>query len=100
MVHDPDLLILDEPTTGVDPLSRRQFWSLVETLMAERPNMTVIVATAYMEEAQRFDYLVAMDDGRVLVFDETAVLTRTPSGLLEDAYIALLPPTNAAAARR
>ncbi|MDE2595122.1 MAG: ATP-binding cassette domain-containing protein, partial [Burkholderiales bacterium] len=93
LVHDPDLLILDEPTTGVDPLSRRQFWTLVETLRQERPHMTVIVATAYMEEAQRFEYLVAMDAGRVLVFDETAaVLARTPSGLLEDAYIALLPP--------
>ena len=93
LVHDPDLLILDEPTTGVDPLSRRQFWSLVETLRQERPTMTVIVATAYMEEAQRFEYLVAMDAGRVLIFDDTAkVLARTPSGQLEDAYIDLLPP--------
>ncbi|MDE2076184.1 MAG: ABC transporter ATP-binding protein, partial [Burkholderiales bacterium] len=93
LVHDPDLLILDEPTTGVDPLSRRQFWTLVETLRRERPGMTVIVATAYMEEAQRFEYLVAMDAGQVLVFDETTqVLARTPSGQLEDAYIALLPP--------
>ncbi|HET8693488.1 MAG TPA: ribosome-associated ATPase/putative transporter RbbA [Aquabacterium sp.] len=93
LVHDPDLLILDEPTTGVDPLSRRQFWTLVETLRRERPGMTVIVATAYMEEAQRFEYLVAMDAGQVLVFDETTqVLAKTPSGQLEDAYIALLPP--------
>ncbi|HEX5356414.1 MAG TPA: ribosome-associated ATPase/putative transporter RbbA [Aquabacterium sp.] len=93
LVHDPDLLILDEPTTGVDPLSRRQFWSLVETLRRERPGMTVIVATAYMEEAERFEYLVAMDAGRILVFDETcAVLERTPEKTLEAAYIALLPP--------
>ncbi|TAK94024.1 MAG: ABC transporter ATP-binding protein, partial [Aquabacterium sp.] len=93
LVHDPDLLILDEPTTGVDPLSRRQFWALVETLRQERPGMTVIVATAYMEEAERFEYLVAMDAGRILVFDETqAVLTRTPQHTLEAAYIALLPP--------
>jgi ribosome-dependent ATPase len=93
LVHDPDLLILDEPTTGVDPLSRRQFWSLVETLREERPGMTVIVATAYMEEAERFEYLVAMDAGRILVFDETpTVLARTPSHTLEAAYIDLLPP--------
>jgi ribosome-dependent ATPase len=92
LVHDPDLLILDEPTTGVDPLSRRQFWALVEALRGERPGMTVIVATAYMEEAERFEHLVAMNDGRVLVFDETpAVLARTPQGTLEAAYIALLP---------
>jgi len=93
LVHDPDLLILDEPTTGVDPLSRRQFWALVETLRQERPGMTVIVATAYMEEAERFEYLVAMDAGRILLFDETrAVLSRSPDGTLESAYIALLPP--------
>ncbi|WP_290904031.1 ribosome-associated ATPase/putative transporter RbbA [Aquabacterium sp.] len=93
LVHDPDLLILDEPTTGVDPLSRRQFWALVEALRAERPGMTVIVATAYMEEAERFEHLVAMNDGRVLVFDRTCeVLARTSQGTLEAAYIDLLPP--------
>ncbi|WP_374255752.1 ribosome-associated ATPase/putative transporter RbbA [Aquabacterium sp.] len=93
LVHDPDLLILDEPTTGVDPLSRRQFWSLVESLRRERPTMTVIVATAYMEEAERFEYLVAMNDGHILVFDHTKqVLERTPSHTLEAAYIDLLPP--------
>ena len=65
LIHDPDLLILDEPTTGVDPLSRRQFWELVGGIRERRPGMTVLVATAYMEEAGRFDQLVAMDDGQV-----------------------------------
>ena len=63
LIHDPDLLILDEPTTGVDPLSRRQFWDLIADIRAERPGMSVIVATAYMEEAARFDWLTAMHDG-------------------------------------
>ena len=66
LIHDPDLLILDEPTTGVDPLSRRQFWELVDRIRADRPGMSVLVATAYMEEAARFDWLVAMDAGKVL----------------------------------
>ncbi len=65
LIHDPDLLILDEPTTGVDPLSRRQFWELIDRMRARRPGMSVIVATAYMEEAERFDWLVAMNAGRV-----------------------------------
>ena len=64
LIHDPDLLILDEPTTGVDPLSRRQFWELIDRIRAGRPGMSVLVATAYMEEAARFDWLVAMDAGR------------------------------------
>ena len=92
LVHDPDLLILDEPTTGVDPLSRRQFWALLDSLRAERAGMTVIVATAYMEEAERFEHLVAMDAGRILISDSTRnVLARTAAPNLEAAYIALLP---------
>lgn len=93
LVHDPDLLILDEPTTGVDPLSRRQFWTLIEELRSERPGMSVIVATAYMEEAQRFQHLVAMDGGRVLISDTLSrLLAQTGTSTVEEAYVALLPP--------
>ena len=92
LIHDPDLLILDEPTTGVDPLSRKQFWDLIDHLRSERPAMSVIVATAYMEEAERFDHLVAMDAGHVLASGTPAELrTRTATASLEEAFIALLP---------
>ncbi len=92
LIHDPDLLILDEPTTGVDPLSRRQFWELIDDIRRDREGMSVIVATAYMEEAARFDWLVAMDAGAVLA-------TGTPDDLkklagaanLDTAFISLLP---------
>ena len=81
LIHDPDLLILDEPTTGVDPLSRRQFWELIDRIRADRPGMSVVVATAYMEEAARFDWLVAMDAGRVLATGTPAeLLARTGTG--------------------
>lgn len=93
LVHNPELLILDEPTTGVDPLSRRQFWSLIDELRAENPDMTVMVATAYFDEAKRFEYLLAMDDGRLIVNAPTQqVLTDTHTDTLEEAYVKLLPP--------
>ena len=90
LIHDPDLLILDEPTTGVDPLSRAQFWQLIARIRAQRPGMSVIVATAYMEEAEAFDHLVAMDAGRVLATGTPADL-RGSHATLEQAFIALLP---------
>ncbi len=92
LIHDPDLLILDEPTTGVDPLSRRQFWQLIETIRNERPGMSVVVSTAYMDEAEQFDWLVAMDAGRVLDTGTPAELKRkTATDNLEAAFIGLLP---------
>jgi ribosome-dependent ATPase len=92
LIHDPDLLILDEPTTGVDPLARAQFWDLIARIRAERSSMSVLVATAYMDEAQRFDWLVAIDDGQVLATGTPAeLLERCGAPSLEAAFIALLP---------
>ena len=92
LIHDPELLILDEPTTGVDPLSRRQFWELIGRIRAGRPGMSVLVATAYMEEAARFDWLAAMDGGRVLATGTPQeIMARTGTATLEAAFIALLP---------
>ena len=91
LVHSPDLLILDEPTTGVDPLSRRQFWALVHDLQQETAGMTVLVATAYIEEAEPFAQLWAMDAGKLLVNAPTREVMAGHANL-EEAYIRLLPP--------
>lgn len=92
LIHDPDLLILDEPTTGVDPLSRSQFWDLIRRIRASRPQMSVLIASAYMDEAQNFDWLIAMDAGKVLATGTPQqILERTDSSSLEQAFVALLP---------
>ncbi|HEY0835582.1 MAG TPA: ATP-binding cassette domain-containing protein, partial [Azospirillum sp.] len=92
LLHDPDLLILDEPTTGVDPLSRRQFWELIERIRAGRPGMTVLVATSYMDEAERFDRVLMMHAGRLLADGTPAeVKARLRAADLEGAFVALLP---------
>ena len=92
LVNDPDLLILDEPTTGVDPLSRGQFWDLINSIRARRPQMSVMVATAYMDEAERFDWLMAMDDGKIIATGTLKeLLAKTGEPNLDDAFIALMP---------
>jgi ribosome-dependent ATPase len=92
LINDPDLLILDEPTTGVDPLSRGQFWDLINSIRARRPQMSVIVATAYMDEAERFDWLMAMDEGKIIATGTLKeLLTKTGEPNLDEAFIALMP---------
>ena len=92
LINDPDLLILDEPTTGVDPLSRGQFWDLINSIRAQRPQMSVIVATAYMDEAERFDWLMAMDEGKIIATGTLKeLLAKTGEPNLDEAFIALMP---------
>lgn len=101
LIHEPDLLILDEPTTGVDPLSRRRFWDLISQIRSRHPGLSLLVATAYMEEAARFDWLVAMDGGCVLATGSVPELkAKTGKSDMEAVFVALLPESRRRAQHR
>lgn len=80
LVHQPDILLLDEPTFGVDPVSRRDLWLIVHEMVAE--GVTVVVSTAYMDEAERFDRVTFLHDGRILDLDTPDAMSSRFSGQL------------------
>jgi len=80
LIHEPRLLLLDEPTFGVDPVSRRDLWIMVHEMVAR--GVTAIVSTAYMDEAERFDRLALLHRGRAVAIDTPQALQRTLEGRL------------------
>lgn len=82
LVHEPRILLLDEPTFGVDPVSRRDLWRIVHEMVGR--GVTAVVSTAYLDEAERFDRVALLHQGRLLALDTPAALARSyPGELLE-----------------
>jgi ABC-2 type transport system ATP-binding protein len=87
LLHRPEVLFLDEPTNGVDPVSRRDFWAILYQLVKD--GLTVFVTTAYLDEAERANRVGLMHRGRLIRCDSPAAL-RGEAPTLEDAFIALI----------
>lgn len=82
LVHEPQVILLDEPTTGVDPVSRREFWKLLSQFLAQ--GITILMSTPYLDEAERCTRIVLLHEGRVLALDEPGALRSSlPGTLLE-----------------
>jgi ABC-2 type transport system ATP-binding protein len=82
LVHEPDLILLDEPTTGVDPISRREFWKLLSEFLAQ--GITILMSTPYLDEAERCSRVALLHEGAVLAIDEPGRLrTLIPGTMLE-----------------
>jgi ABC-2 type transport system ATP-binding protein len=91
LVHEPEVLILDEPTTGVDPVARREFWKLLSEFLAR--GLTILMSTPYLDEAERCARIVLLHEGRVLAVDRPSVLQSTLGGRMYEVIAdALRPP--------
>jgi ABC-2 type transport system ATP-binding protein len=90
LVHEPELLLLDEPTTGVDPVSRREFWKLLSEFLSL--GITILMSTPYLDEAERCTRVALLHEGRLLASDHpSALLAATPGAAsLEDVFISRL----------
>jgi ABC-2 type transport system ATP-binding protein len=80
LIHTPELLVLDEPTTGVDPVSRRDFWALLASL--QRRGMTILLTTPYLDEAERCQHVALVHEGRLLVLDSPDALREQSRGAM------------------
>ena len=80
LIHEPALIVLDEPTTGVDPVSRREFWKLLSEFLEQ--GITIVMATPYLDEAERCSRVALLHEGRLLALDTPAALRATLSGVL------------------
>jgi ABC-2 type transport system ATP-binding protein len=96
LVHEPRMIVLDEPTTGVDPVSRREFWKLVAEFL--RDGLTIVLATPYLDEAERCGRVVLLSEGDVLALDEPAALQRAGRGAVLE--VVVTPPRDARLALR
>lgn len=96
LVHQPKLIVLDEPTTGVDPVSRREFWKLVAEFLSD--GLTIVLATPYLDEAERCGRVVLLNEGQVLALDRPAALQRAGSGVVFE--VVVQPPRAAQIALR
>lgn len=96
LIHQPRMLVLDEPTTGVDPVSRREFWKLVAEFLHD--GLTIILATPYLDEAERCGRVVLLNEGRVLALDTPAALQQSGQGMVLE--VVVTPPRAALSALR
>src|SRR5437899_8866418 len=85
LVHEPALIVLDEPTTGVDPVSRREFWKLLSDFLSQ--GITIVMATPYLDEAERCSRVALLHDGRLLACDRPGALRLTLSGALYEVVV-------------
>ena len=85
LVHEPALIVLDEPTTGVDPVSRREFWKLLSEFLSQ--GVTIVMATPYLDEAERCSRVALLHDGRLLACDRPGALRLTLSGALYEVVV-------------
>ena len=92
LVHEPRILLLDEPTTGVDPVSRREFWKLLSEALSR--GLTIVMTTPYLDEAERCTRVALLHEGRLLALDAPSNLQRRKAGAdsasLEDVFIDLI----------
>jgi drug efflux transport system ATP-binding protein len=85
LVHEPALLVLDEPTTGVDPVSRREFWKLLSEFLSQ--GITIVMATPYLDEAERCGRVALLHQGRLLALDRPDALRGTLGGSLFEVIV-------------